>query len=113
MRIESRSEGRVKLLQLKGRLTVDHGAMKFQTVVRELADSGHRFVVLDLGEIEYLDSLGVEALVASYTALAKAGGRLKLANLTPRINRLLEVTKLDSVFEIFDDSQTAIASFKD
>src|SRR3712207_5100036 len=107
---EHEREG-IIVLQLKGRLIVGEPVSSLREKIRELADSGKVNVVLDLEQLEYIDSTGLGGLVISYTTLKKAGGALKILNLSKRNVELLVLTKLTTVFELFVDEQDAINSF--
>ena len=100
----------VAVLTLEGKLTVDHEASRLTSTVRALADEGRSAVVLDLGGVDYADSLGLEAIVASHISLTKRGGRLVIGGLSPRLRHLLDLTRLSSVLEIQPDRAHALES---
>jgi anti-anti-sigma factor len=102
--------GGVAVLTLEGKLTVDHEASRLTSTVRALADEGRSAVVLDLGGVDYADSLGLEAIVASHISLTKRGGRLVIGGLSPRLRHLLDLTRLSSVLEIHPDRAHALES---
>ena len=106
---ESSREG-VDILSLKGRLTVGE-ASAVREKVAEVAAAGHVNVLLNLEHVEYIDSTGLGALVICFTSLKKAGGALKLVNPNKRNVELLLLTKLHTIFEVFNDEQDAVNSF--
>jgi anti-sigma B factor antagonist len=103
--------GGVTVLSLEGKLTVDHSARELSRTVRELAETGRIDVVLDLAGVDLVDSLGIEALVASHICVTRRGGRLAVAGLAPRVRYLLDITRLSGVIEIHSDRDHALASF--
>jgi anti-sigma B factor antagonist len=109
--IQEREREGIVLLDLNGRLIVGEPVSSLREKVRELSDAGKVNVILNLAELEYIDSTGLGGLVISYTTLKKAGGALKILNLSKRNVELLVLTKLTTVFELFDDEQDAINSF--
>lgn len=108
MTLESESVGGVPVLTLEGKLTVDHEAGRLTQTVRALADEGRAAVILDLVGVEYADSLGIEAIVAAHISLAKRGGRLVVAGLSPRLRHLLDITRLSEILEIHPDRAEAL-----
>ena len=106
---ETEREG-VTILALKGRLTVGE-ASSVREKVNELIPLGHTNVILDLGNVDYIDSTGLGSMVICYTTIKKAGGTLKLLNLNKRNIELLLLTKLHTIFEVFSDEQDAVNSF--
>lgn len=105
------SDGRTALLALAGRVTFGDGDELVKKSVAELADRGFRQVVLDLSDIEYMDSSGVDAVVRSYNKLAERGGKLRLIVTSERIRNLFEITKLLTVIETFGSEREALADF--
>jgi anti-sigma B factor antagonist len=83
----------------------------FREKIKELASSGARKVLINMGDISYIDSSGIGELVSGYTTITNAGGMLKLLNLGKRVQDLLQITKLYTVFETFDDEAAAVRSF--
>ena len=106
---ETEREG-VTILALKGRLTVGE-ASTIREKVNELLPQGHKNVIFDLGNVDYIDSTGLGSMVICYTTIKKAGGALKLLNLNKRNIELLLLTKLHTIFEVFSDEQDAVNSF--
>jgi len=111
MQTNTRQVGDVAVLDISGRITLGEGNVALREIVRELSDKGYRKVVLNLGEVHYVDSSGVGELVKTHTTLRNQGGQLKLANLNKRVNDLLNMTRLSAVFDIHKDEADAIASF--
>lgn len=101
----------VILLDLRGRLVAGEEAASLREAVRELAAAGPVNIILNLAEVDYIDSTGLGGLVICFTTARKAGGMIKLLNLTRRNIELLVLTKLETVFEVFADEQDAVNSF--
>ena len=112
MKIEVRTVGDVKVLDCSGKITLGEGTMSIRTKVRDLLDSGSKKILLNLGDINYIDSSGIGELVSTYTSVLNGGGRLKLLNLTNKIQQLLAITKLLTVFDTFENEEAALASFQ-
>ncbi len=111
LEIQRREREGITIVDLKGRITVGLEASKVRSILQELAAAGVRDVILNLADVDYIDSTGLGALVVCYTSLRKVGGRLKLENLSRRNVELLVFTKLATVFELFNDEQDAVNSF--
>jgi anti-sigma B factor antagonist len=111
MQISERSIGDVMVLDLKGKITLGEGDELLKDKVNSLINQGQRKIVLNLGEVPYLDSAGLGEVVRAYTTVSREGGSLKLLNLTKRITDLLSITKLLTVFETFDSENDAVRSF--
>jgi anti-sigma B factor antagonist len=94
-----------------GRITLGEGASTFRDTIRDLAASGHKKLLLNLAEVSYIDSSGIGELVSGFTTVANQGGSVKLLNLTKRVQDLLQITKLYTVFEVHDDEAKAVRSF--
>jgi anti-sigma B factor antagonist len=109
--IETRQSGNVTILDVSGRIQLGESSMALRDKLRELAAENHTRILLNLGDVSYIDSSGIGELVAGFTTLANRGGVLKLLNLTKRIKDLLQITKLYTVFEVYDDEAAAIHSF--
>ncbi len=111
MKIETRTVGDVTILDCSGKITLGEGTMAVRNTVREILKNGGKKIVLNLAEVNYIDSSGIGELVSSYTTVTNQGGHLKLLNLTKKIHELLAITKLLTVFQTYDNEQTAIGSF--
>ena len=109
--IQEREREGVHILDVTGRLTVGPEVSSLREKLLAMSSAGHTKVVLNLEEVEYIDSTGLGGLVICFTTLRKAGGALKLLNLSRRNIELLVLTKLTTVFEIFSDEQDAVNSF--
>ena len=112
MQIEERSAGDVVVLELKGKMTLGEGDELLKDKINSLVHQGQRKVVLNLEGVPYIDSAGLGEIVRTYTTVSRQGGKLKLLNLTKRIQDLLAITKLLTVFETYDTEQEAVGSFK-
>lgn len=111
MRIVERQVADVTVLQLAGRLELDDGDTVLRDCVNRLADEGRVNLVLDLTDVTRMDSAGIGMLVGKYLTVKKRGGVIKLIHLSGRTSRLMHITRLASVFEIFDDEDQAVRSF--
>jgi anti-sigma B factor antagonist len=111
LRMNTRIQDGVLILDCIGRIVFGEESAALRESVKS-AISGNSKVVLNLAEVNYIDSGGLGTLVSLYTTARNAGGALKLANLTRRVTDLLQVTKLVSVFEVFPDEQSAVRSFQ-
>jgi len=103
--------GDVVVIDVSGRITLGEGSSNLREGIRELLGKGNRKILLNLGEVSYIDSSGIGELVSAFTSSANQGGQLKLLNLTKRVKDLLQITKLYTVFEVFDEEAKAIRSF--
>lgn len=112
MNIKERVVEGVSVLDLSGKIVLGEGDVQIRDRIRDLLADGQRNILLNLGEVNYLDSAGLGALISSYTTVKRESGQLKLMNLTKRIQDLLAITKLITVFDTFDSEKEAIASFK-
>jgi len=111
MAIDTRFSKRVAILDVSGKLAIEEGAKELRTQIRELSSSGYQRIILNLGDVDCVDSTGIEALVSSYTTVKKKGGEVKFAHVTDRLNQLLEITRLSTVFETFPEEAQALDSF--
>ena len=110
--IEERSIGRVTVLDLVGKLTIDQGAQRIKDKVNSLIAQGRTQIVLNLKEVPYIDSGGLGQLVASYGSVKKASGSMKLLNVNSRNHDLLSITRLVTIFDSFDSEAEAVQSFQ-
>jgi len=101
----------IRIVDLEGRLAVGKAAETVRAHLKGLAESGVKNVILNMAGVDYIDSTGLGLLVVCYTTFRKVGGALKLLNLSRRSIELLLLTKLETVFEVFDDEQDAVNSF--
>ena len=111
MELTTREDGRVTILSLQGDLVIGEPEAIFKKTVTRLLEEGQVYLLVDLSQVGFLDSSGLGALVRAMTNAQKEGGQTKLLNAGPQVRRLLEMTKLDSVFEIHDNLERAVSSF--
>jgi anti-sigma B factor antagonist len=111
MQIDERKVGEVTILDLKGKLTLGDGDQLLHSKINGLVQAGVKRIVLNLGEVPYIDSAGLGEVVRSYTTVKSHGGVLKLLSLTKRIQDLLMITKLLTVFDTYDSETDAVMSF--
>lgn len=111
MKIETRTVGDVKILDCSGRITLGEGTMIIRTTVRELLNGENKKIILNLAEVNYIDSSGIGELVSTYTTVTNSGGQLKLLNLTKKIQELMAITKLLTVFQVYGDEKSALEAF--
>ena len=109
--ISERQAGDVTILDLDGKVTIGEGSVALRNTIRRLLGDGKTKILMNLGGVGYIDSSGIGELVSSFTAVNKEGGTLKLLNLTQKIQDLLAITKLLTVFDVFDDEAQALSSF--
>src|SRR5215470_17302483 len=105
LNIKDRAAGDVTILDLSGKITIGEGSVQLREAVRGLLDTGRKKILLNLGDVSYVDSSGIGELVSSYSTASKSGGSLRLLNLTKKIQDLLAITKLLTVFEIYDNEE--------
>lgn len=111
MTIDARAIGDVTVIDVSGRITIDDGADLFRDRVRGLLRDGRAKLILNFKDGSYIDSTALGEIVRSYTSATRKGGTLKLLNVPPRVHELLVVTKLLTVFDLFDDEREAVKSF--
>jgi anti-sigma B factor antagonist len=111
MKIKTRHVDGVTILDLSGRITLGEGSVTIRDAVRNVIATGSKKILLNLGDINYIDSSGIGELVSAFTTVKNGGGELKLLNLTKKVHDLLQITKLYTVFDIKDDERSAIAAF--
>ena len=109
--INQRQAGDVTILDLSGKITIGECSVQLREAVKDLLANGKKKILLNLGDVSYVDSSGIGELVSSYTTTSNQGGQLKLLSLGKKIKDLLMITKLLTVFQTYDDEQEAIASF--
>lgn len=111
MTIDTRTANGVTILDIHGRITIGEGSAEVRSVVRELLAAGKKNILLNMGDVSYVDSSGIGELVSSFTTVTNQGGKLKLLSLTKKLRELLAITKLLTVFDCYDDEAEAIGSF--
>ncbi len=111
MKISNRQVDGVSIVDCSGRITLGEGSVTLRDTVRELLSKGRKKILLNLGEVNYIDSSGIGELVSAFTTVRNQGGDLKLLNLTKKVHDLLQITKLYTVFDVKDDEAAAVKSF--
>ncbi len=111
MKVQTRQVDGITILDLSGRITLGEGSVTIRDAVRDVLAKGSNKILLNLGEITYIDSSGIGELVSAFTTVRNSGGELKLLNLTKKVHDLLQITKLYTVFDVKDDEASAISSF--
>jgi anti-sigma B factor antagonist len=111
MKAEVRQVEGVVVVDLSGQIKLGEGSSVVRDTVKDLLSKGHRNILLNLGNVSYIDSSGIGELVAAFTSVRNQGGEMKLLNLTRKINDLLQITKLYTVFDVRDDEAEAVAAF--
>ena len=110
--IASREVDGVTVLDLSGRITLGEGSVQLRDAIRDLIGKGQKSILLNLGEVTYIDSSGIGELVSAFTTVRNQGGELKLLNLTKKVHDLLQITKLYTVFDVKEEETSAIKAFK-
>ena len=111
VKLGTRQVGDVTVIDAAGRITLGEGASAFRDLIRDLANKGGQKILLNLSEVSYIDSSGIGELVSGFTTITNHGGSLKLVGLSKRVKDLLQITKLYTVFEVFEDESAAVRSF--
>jgi anti-sigma B factor antagonist len=112
MKASTRQLDGVTVVDLSGRITLGEGSVVLRETVRDLIGKGEKKILLNLGDVTYIDSSGIGELVSAFTSVRNQGGELKLLKLTKKVHDLLQITKLYTVFDVKDDELAAIRSFK-
>ena len=111
MKLVTRLIDCVEVVQINGRIDLGEGSAAVRDVVRDLLGKGRKKILLNLADVDYIDSAGLGSLVSSFTSVRNDGGELKLVHLTKKVQDLLQMTRLYTVFDIFDDETEALKSF--
>jgi anti-sigma B factor antagonist len=111
MKSNARDLGDIRVLELGGKITIGSGDVKIRELIAQALEDGKQNILFDLGGVTAIDSSGIGEMVACYTTVTKRGGQLKLMHLSPKINDILQVTQLITVFDVFDDEREAVGSF--
>ncbi len=111
IKVSTRQVDGVTILDLSGRITLGEGSVVLRDAIRDLLAKGDKNILLNLGDVSYIDSSGIGELVSAFTSVKNAGGELKLLNLTKKVHDLLQITKLYTVFDVKDDETSAVGSF--
>jgi anti-sigma B factor antagonist len=112
LNISERQAGDVTILDMSGKITIGEGSIALRSAIRRLLEEGQKKILLNLAGVGYIDSSGIGELVSSYTAIGKENGQLKLLNLTQKLQDLLAITKLLTVFDVYDSEAEALNSYK-
>ena len=112
MKASTRQVDGITIVDLSGRITLGEGSVVLRDTIRDVVAQGNKKILLNLGDVTYIDSSGIGELVSGFTSVRNQGGELKLLNLTKKVHDLLQITKLYTVFDIKDDEASAIAAFK-
>jgi anti-sigma B factor antagonist len=112
MKANSRQVNGVTVVDMSGRITLGEGSVVLRDTIRDLLSKGQKKILLNLGNVTYIDSSGIGELVSAFTSVRNQGGELKLLNLTKKVHDLLQITKLYTVFDIKDDETAAVGAFK-
>ena len=111
IKLNTRQVGDVTVVDVSGRITLGEGSSALRDLLRDLVSKEQKKILLNLGDVSYIDSSGIGELVSGFTTVANQGGSLKLLSLTKRVKDLLQITKLYTVFDVKDDEAEAVASF--
>ena len=111
MTTTTRQIGGVTIVDISGRIVLGKESAALRNLVFELLSEGHKKILFNLGDVNYIDSSGLGHLVSAYTSVRNQGGELKLLNLTKNVHNLMQITKLYTVFDIMDDEVAAVRSF--
>ena len=112
LEVNERQAGDVTILDMNGSVRMGEGAVSLRHSIRGLVDQGKKKILLNLHGVKNIDSSGIGELIANYTTVSRDGGQLKLLNLTEKIQNLLVITKLLTVFDSYDNESEALSSFK-
>ncbi len=110
--ITERQAGDITILDMSGKVTIGDGSVALRNAIRRLLQENKKKVLLNLAGVGYIDSSGIGELVSSYTTVKQEEGQLKLLNLTQKLQDLLAITKLLTVFDVYEDEGTALGSYK-
>ncbi len=111
IKASTRQVDKVTIVDISGRITLGEGSSTLREAVRDLLSKGQKKILLNLGDVSYIDSSGIGELVSSFTSVNNQGGQLKLLNLQKKVHDLLQITKLYTVFEVHTDEAAAVRSF--
>lgn len=111
MNIVERRVGDITIIDLQGNIMFEDGDLELRAAVARVLDAGHKKVILNMAEVPYMDSAGLSELVRTFVAINKRGGRMALLDLTRKVNDLLTIAKLLTVFETFDSEAEAVKGF--
>jgi anti-sigma B factor antagonist len=112
MQLKTRKVDAVNVVDINGKITLGEGNVILRDTIRNLLARGEKKILLNLGDVTYIDSSGIGELVSSFTTTTNQGGELKLLHLTKKVQDLLQITKLLTVFEVFNDEAEALRTFR-
>ena len=112
LKTSNRQVDGITIVDCSGRITLGEGSVVLRDSVKDLLSKGQKKILLNLGDVNYIDSSGIGELVSAYTTVKNQGGELKLLNLTKKVHDLLQITKLYTVFDVRDDETTAVKAFR-
>jgi anti-sigma B factor antagonist len=112
LNINQRQAGDIAILDMDGEVRIGDSSTALRSSIRNLVANGDQKILLNLAGVKYIDSSGIGELIANYTTVGRGGGQLKLLNLTEKVQDLLVITKLLTVFDVYDNEADALASFK-
>lgn len=111
VKLNTRQVGDVNVVDVAGRITLGEGSTALRDALRDMVAKNHKKILLNLGEVSYIDSSGIGELVSGFTSVTNSGGQLKLLGLNKRVKDLLQITKLYTVFDVHEEESSAIRSF--
>ncbi len=111
VKLNTRQVGDVSVVDVAGRITLGEGSSALRDALRDMVAKNHKKILLNLGEVSYIDSSGIGELVSGFTSVTNSGGQLKLLGLNKRVKDLLQITKLYTVFDVHEDESSAVRSF--
>ena len=111
VKLNTRQVGDVSVVDVAGRITLGEGSSALRDLMRDMVSKGQKHILLNLGEVSYIDSSGIGELVSGFTTVTNSGGQLKLLGLNKRVKDLLQITKLYTVFDVHEDEAGAVRSF--
>jgi len=111
MKASTRQVSGITIVDLSGRITLGEGSVVLRDTIKDLLGKGSKKILLNLGDVSYIDSSGIGELVSAFTSVQRQGGDLKLLNLTKKVHDLLQITKLYTVFDVKDDEAAAVGAF--
>jgi anti-sigma B factor antagonist len=111
MKASTRQVDGITIVDLSGRITLGEGSVVLRDTIKDLLGKGQKKILLNLGDVSYIDSSGIGELVSAFTSVRNQGGELKLLHLTKKVHDLLQITKLYTVFDVRDDEAAAITAF--
>ncbi len=111
-RATPRESGGASIVDISGRITLGEGSAMLREMIRDLLTKGQKKIVLNLADVNYIDSSGIGELVSGFTTVKNQGGELKLLHLTKKVHDLLQITRLYTVFDVHSDEQAAVRSFR-